>query len=296
MATSKRPLRGKVALVTGASRGVGKGVALALGEAGATVYLTGRTLEAGQAPLPGTIAATAAEVSARGGNSVAVRCDHADDEQSRAVVARIQAEVGVLDVLVNNVFALPAGEIFDTPFWQQPLRIWDTMHTVGLRSHYVCAALCVPLMLHRPGALIANISSFGGAGYQINVAYGVGKAGVDRLARDMAVELKPHKITSVSLWPGIVRTERIEAMGDALPWDLSVSESPEFTGRAVVALAGDEAALRHTGKVLVVAELAQQYGFCDTDGSTPASLNELAKQRKTQARAGEAAAKETQKT
>ena len=267
-----KALEGQVALVTGASRGVGKGIALALGQAGATVYVTGRTVEPGSAPLPGTILETARQVDDRGGNGIAVRCDHADDEQVRAVVDRISRESGRIDILVNNVFAVPHGNLFQGSFWEQPISFWDTMHRVGLRSHYVASALCAPMMVSAGRGLIANISSFGGASFQINVAYGVGKAALDRLARDMAHDLKPHGVLSVSLWPGIVRTERILAMGDQVPWDLSSTESPELTGRAICALATDADAMRHSGAILTVADLAKRYGFTDVDGRQPAPL------------------------
>lgn len=268
-----RPLSDRIAVVTGASRGIGKGAALALGDAGATVYVTGRTLQEGAAPLPGTIGQTAAEVDARGGRGIAVQCDHADDDQVRALFERVQAEQGRVDILVNNVFALPDSEqLFGTPFWEQPLSFWDTMHRVGLRSHYVASALAAPMMVERGRGLIANISSFGAARYAVNVAYGVGKAGVERLTADTAHELKRHGVAVVTLWPGVVRTERILALGEDSPFDMSVTESPELTGRAVVALACDDAVLEHTGKRRIVAELAEQYDFVDIDGTRPRSL------------------------
>lgn len=269
-----------IAVVTGASRGVGKGVALALGDAGATVYLTGRTLESREGGLPGSLQQTAAEVEARGGTAIPVACDHADDAQVKAVFDRVRETHGYLDVLVNNVFALPGGDLFGPPFWEQPIEVWDTMHAVGLRSHYVAAVYAAPLLLESDVALVANISSFGGASYQINVAYGVGKAGVDRLAEDMAKDFADHGVTSVSLYPGIVRTERILAMGDDLPWSLAISESPELTGRAVCALAADEHRRSKSGRVLVVADLAFEYGFTDVDGTTPPSLPALTAARR----------------
>lgn len=259
--------------MTGASRGIGKGVALALGDAGATVYVTGRTLQEGAAPLPGTIGGTAAEVDARGGHGIAVQCDHADDDQVRALFERVRSDHGRIDVLVNNVFALPDGDaLFGTPFWEQPLSFWDTMHRVGLRSHYVASALAAPMMVERGRGLIANVSSFGAARYAVNVAYGVGKAGVERLTADTAHELEKHGVAVVSLWPGVVRTERIVAFGDDSPFDMSVTESPELTGRAVAALAADPKVLERTGKRLIVAELAQAYDFVDIDGTRPRSL------------------------
>lgn len=265
-------LKGQIAVVTGASRGVGRGIALALGAEGAIVYVTGRTMAPGGNDLPGTILQTAQDVSQAGGQGIAVRCDHTDDSQVEALFQQVQEEQGKLDILVNNVFHVPSGPLFNTPFWEQPISFWDNMHDVGLRSHYVASVLAVPLMLSQNKGFIANISSFGGGSYQLNVAYGVGKAGVDRLARDMAHDLLPHNIASVSLWPGIVRTERIVTHADSLPFDTSNSESPQFTGRAIAALANDPKLLERTGKRLVVAELAQEYGFTDIDGSQPKSL------------------------
>ncbi len=267
-------MQGQVAVVTGGSRGIGRGVALALGDAGATVYVTGRTVRTGESALPGTIDETAALVTERGGTGVALQCDHGDDDQVRSAIERVVQERGRIDVLVNNAFALPREEdlLFGTPFWEQPLHFWDTMHRVGLRSHYVASVLVAPVMVKQRLGLIANISSFGGGGFAVNVAYGVGKAGVDRLAADMAHDLKPHGVAVVSLWPGIVRTERILAYGDACPFDMSSTESPEFTGRAIAALATDPERLQKTGRRLIVAELAQSYGFTDIDGTQPASL------------------------
>ena len=257
-------LDGVSALVTGASRGVGKGVALALGEAGARVYVTGRTLEG-----PTSLRATVAEIEARGGVGVPLVCDHADD----ASVRRAFEQVDALDVLVNNVFAVPEGNLFSrAPFWEQPIAFWDTMHAVGLRSHYVASVLAAPRLLESSRGLIANISSFGGASYQVNVAYGVGKAGVDRLAKDMARDFRKHDVCVVSLYPGIVRTERV--LAGELPFDTTHSESPELTGRAIVALANDPERMKHTGQIRVVAELAERYGFTDVDGTQPASLRQ----------------------
>lgn len=262
----------RVALVTGASRGVGRGVALALGDSGAIVYVTGRTRAGQSADLPGTIDATAAEVTERGGRGIAVACDHADDDSVHRVFELVREEHGRLDVLVNNVFAIPPESSFiGVPFWEQPTRNWDLMHQVGLRSHYLASALAVPLMLER-GGLIATISSFGARSFQLSTAYGVGKAGCDKLARDMAVELQPHDVCSVSLYPGIVRTERVLAGADELPFDMSVTESPEFTGRVIAALADDSERMKHTGSVRVVAELAREYDVTDVDGTQPRSL------------------------
>ncbi len=262
----------QICVVTGASRGVGRGIALALGDAGATVYVTGRTRTGDVSPLPGTIDATAADVTERGGHGIAVACDHSDDGSVKALFDEIRARHGSIDVLVNNVFAVPDEASFiNVPFWEQPLSNWDMMHRVGLRSHYVASALAAPMMLEN-GGVIATVTSFGARLFQLSTAYGVGKAGCDKLARDMAVELKPHDVVSVGICPGIVRTERILKKADDLPFDLSISESPEFTGRVILALAADPKRMEQTGKVHVVAELAEHYGVDDVDGSRPKSL------------------------
>lgn len=253
----------RVALVTGATRGVGKGIALGLAERGWRVFLTGRTVSG-----PESLEATAAEVEARGGQAVPCPCDHADDDQVRAVLERVGDR---LDLLVNNVFAIPPEPIWGRPFWEQPVSQWDLMHTVGLRSHYVASQLAVPRLLQAPRGLIVHVSSFAGGSYQLGVAYGVGKAAVDRMAADMAHELEPHGVAVVSLWPGIVRTEWVLRQ-PALPFPLTHTESPELSGRAVAALADDPEVMRHTGQVRVVAELAEHYGFDDVDGTRPRSL------------------------
>ncbi len=266
-------LRGAVAIVTGASRGVGKGIALGLAEAGATIYVTGRTTAGSTAPegLPGSIEQTADELNALGGVGIAIRCDHADDEQVAALFARVYAEQGRLDILVNNAFAIPEGRI-SGPFWELPISQWDTLHRVGLRSHYVASVHAAKLMVPARRGLIVNVSSFGAKIYAISVAYGVGKAGVDRMSRDMARELRPHGVAAVSLWPGIVRTERLLQQPERLGFDPTNGESPTFSGRAVAALAADPQVLARSGEALVVAELAATYDFTDIDGTRPASL------------------------
>jgi dehydrogenase/reductase SDR family member 1 len=272
------PLQGKVALVTGASRGVGKGIALALGDAGATIYLTARTVARAQTTtsLPGSLEETAAEVGTRGGKAHAVACDHRDDDNVREVFDRVEREHRGLDVLVNNVWGgyelLHEGAYatFGGPFWEAPLLLWDGMFTAGVRAHYVASALAVPLMLVRGGGLIVNVSSFAAVNPKEVVSLGVAKAATDRLSALAAKQLRDHRIAVVSLYPGLVRTEGILKWAEYL--DLSNSESPWFVGRAVAALAADDDVLSRTGQTLVVAELAEEYGFTDEDGARPRSL------------------------
>jgi NAD(P)-dependent dehydrogenase (short-subunit alcohol dehydrogenase family) len=270
-------LDGRVALVTGASRGVGKGIALALADAGATVYVTGRSVEGGEptTSLAGTIDATAAEVTARGGEGVAVRCDHTRDDEVGELFARIERETGHLDVLVNNawggyeLFHEGRGREFEAPFWEQDLSIWDGMFTPRVRSQYASTRLTVPLM-RESGGLIVNTSSFAGASREENPALGTAKAATDRLTLLTAEALRDLGIAVVSLYPGLVRTEGILKWEEYI--DLSNSESPVFVGRAVVALASDPNVIERTGSVQVVSELATEYGFTDEDGGQPRSL------------------------
>lgn len=273
---------GKVAIVTGASRGIGKGIALELGAAGMTVYVTGRsTGEGGR--LPGTVGDTAREIDALGGRGVAVACDHHEDGQVAALVSQVLAEHGTVDVLVNNVFNAPelAGWL-NKPFWTLPLRCWDEVVDIGLRSHYVASALVAPAMVAAGSGLIVNVSSSGAVSYAHNVAYGVGKAGLDKMTSDMAHELAPHDVAVVSVWPGLVTTELVLAgarrgedgrqyldLGPEGSFDLAQAESPRFVGRGVAALAADPDVLTRSGTAVSVAALADAYGFTDLDGTVP---------------------------
>jgi NAD(P)-dependent dehydrogenase (short-subunit alcohol dehydrogenase family) len=266
-ATSER----RVALVTGASRSVGKGIALALGSDGWTVYVTAR----GEAGTDGPLDATAAEVTARGGTGIAVQCDHTDDAQIEALFARIADEQsGRLDLLVNNVWAHPKGFAgFSDPFWKRPISDWDTLIGVGLRAHYVASVEAAKLMVPRGSGLIGNISSFGTRGYLHSVLYGMSKAGLDKMAADMAVELKGTGVTALSFWPGLVRNEAMLASGmeSFAGFPLSEAETPEFIGRVIVALANDPEVGKLSGSTQITAETALEYGITDVDGAQPAS-------------------------
>lgn len=272
---TSQPLRGSVALVTGASRGVGKGVALALGEAGATVYVTGRTTTRGTSHWPGSLEETVDEIDRRGGRGVALVCDHADDDSVRRAFERLFDEQdGRIDVLVNNVFAAPPQMPIATPFWELDDSLWETLMRVGLRSHYVASRLAAPRMVARKRGLIVNTSSGGAVRYTFNVPFGVQKAAVNKLAIDMAHDLRPHNVASVVIWPGFIKSEKFLAQPDRMPAALAQrirdhGESAEFAGRAVAALAADERVMHKTGQLLLVAELAREYGFTDVDGRVP---------------------------
>ena len=224
-------LRGKVVVVTGGSRGVGKGIALALGEAGATVYVTGRSDASGTTEgLTGTVRDTAAEVTRRGGLGVAVRCDHTADAEVEALFARVEQEQGRLDVLVNNAWG--GYEQFDwsrfgAPFWEQPMRLWSGMFESGVRAHLAATRLAVPLMLPGRGGLIVHTTAWDRDKYLGNLFYDVAKAAVNRMAFGMARELQPHHVAVVALAPGFVGTERVRAAFAAAGRAPPNLESPE---------------------------------------------------------------------
>jgi len=255
-----------VAVVTGGSRGVGKGIAEGLAEAGATVYVTGRSESFDDPPAARTIQATARLVDELGGKGIAVRVDHNDDDQVRALFERVREEHGRLDVLVNNAYKIPDPPAWGGGFWEHPLSVWDDQCGVGLRGYYVTAVFAAPLMVAQGSGLIVNISSSGAARYTFSTSYGVCKAGVDRMARDMAVELQPYGVAALSLWPGMVRTELIlDAAASGAELDLIGAESPRFTGRCIAALAMDPDINEKSGGIYQVAELAKEYRFTDPD-------------------------------
>jgi len=271
-------LTGKVAVVTGASRGIGKGIALALGAQGATVYVTGRTVSAGDHSLPGTIGETAAEIDRRGGTGIAVGVDHSEDEQVAALFGQVRHEQGRLDILVNNAFAIPEDLTDSKPFREKPLSNWD-MVDVGVRSNFVAAWHAAQVMTGQRSGLIVAISGYVGVTYTYGVVFGMCKAAVDRMARDMAIELQPHNVASISLWQGLTLTERAQAnlarnpeMTKATVTNPAVACSPEFPGRVIAALATDPQLMRRSGGTFITAELAAEYGITDLDGKVIPSL------------------------
>ena len=268
----------RIIVVTGASRGAGKGIALALGSTGATVYVTGRTRNEGDAPLPGTVEATARAIDAAGGRGIAVHCDHADDEQVGALFERVRREQGRLDILVNNATKLHDSLTEKGPFWEKPLAVTE-LWEVGMRSYYTAAWYAAPLLLASGGGLIVNTSSFGGRIYMHGPAYGAGKAAVDKMAHDMAVDFRPHNVAVVSIWMGLLLTERTRRVFESAPEqyaDLAATaEHPQFTGRVIDALASDPARMEKSGKVWIGAELGAHYGVVDINGRQPPSHREF---------------------
>lgn len=256
-----RNLDGKVAVVTGGTLGVGRGIASALAQYGARVFVTGRSAHDGVANQDQT---------------TGIRCDHRVDAEVTAAFERVAREAGKIDILVNNVWGGYERMVEDgtftwtKPFWEQGLWRWDAMFSAGVRAHYHASQLAAKSMVARQSGLIVNISFWAAQKHIANVAYGVSKAATDKMTADMAVELRPYGVTAVSLYPGLVRTEKVM---EAAAWlDLTNSESTEFVGRAVAALAADPDVMRHTGTVLVAASVAMKYGFTDIDGKTPRPL------------------------
>jgi len=251
-----------IALVTGASRGVGRGVAIGLAEAGFKVYATGRRVDA--AALPDSV--------------VRIACDHTDDASTAAVFERIANDGDALDLLVNSVWGgyermTEDGKFTWTlPFWEQPAHRWTGMMDAGVRAAFVASALAAPAMIARRSGLIVNISFWAAQKHVGNAIYGIAKAATDKMSADMAHELRPHGVTVVSLYPGMVRTEAVLAAAQGGWLDLSNSESPEFIGRVIAALSKEPNLMERSGTVVVAARAARELGVCDIDGKSPVPL------------------------
>ncbi|MBL0423067.1 SDR family oxidoreductase [Ramlibacter sp. AW1] len=283
-------LKNCVALVTGASRGAGRGVAIELGAAGATVYVTGRSTRgaparsygeivslSGMQQVPGSVDETAEEVTRAGGHGIAVRCDHTSEEQVADLFRQVEREQGRLDVLVNNAWGghEKFDGIFQAPFWQRPMELWDAMFDRGVRNHLLASRLAAPILVRQRQGLIVTTTFWDRDRYLAgNLFYDLAKASMTRLAFGMAQELKPHNVASVAVSPGWMRTEFVLAghHTDEAGWrerpELAGTESPRYVGRAIAALAADPRVLEKTGRVLRVGDLALEYGFTDIDGRT----------------------------
>jgi NAD(P)-dependent dehydrogenase (short-subunit alcohol dehydrogenase family) len=267
-------LKGVVAVVTGASRGAGKGIALALGAEGATVYVTGRSQKEGDAPLPGTIHATAEAVTKAGGKGIAVGVDHSKDAEVKALFERVNKDHGKLDILVNNATVIHDELIVPGPFWQKSLDLVNILD-VGLRSGYVASYYAAPLLVANKRGVVVFTSSFGASCYMHGPGYGAQKVGVDKFAKDMAVDFKPFNVAAFSIWMGMLKTDRTKRVMDSEPqkyagfWDMA--ENPEFTGHLISALYRDAKVMEKSGQVLIGAEAALDYGLKDIDGKQPPS-------------------------
>ncbi len=267
-----------IAVVTGASRGAGAGIARALGCHGYTVYVTGRTEKPGDSALSGSVQETAEQVNALGGKGIAVRVDHADDEQVKCMFERIGQECGRIDVLVNNAAIIRDEMMSRTKFWEEPLSVIDTLN-VGLRSSYVATVFAIPLMLPQTRGLVVFTSASGALHYAFGPAYGVPKAGIDKMAADMAVDLQGTGIAAVSIWMGSLLTQRVREIVAKNPSKLGhildIAETPELTGHVIARLYEDPGLAEASGQTLVGAELAVRYGLKDEGGRQPPSCRDL---------------------
>lgn len=256
-------LDGKIAVVTGSSRGIGRGTAIALAELGATVYVTGRTT--GSSPL--SIDTTVQMVNDAGGTGVAVQVDHGDDAQIAALFDRVRSDVGRLDILVNNVYKIPDPPAWGGGFWEHAVSIWDDQVGIGLRAHYVASWHAAPLLFAAgPGGAIFNVSSPGGSSYHFSSSYGAGKAGLDRLSADMAIELKPKDIACCSIYPGTVATEFIMEWAGERGSDMSKAQTPLGVGRAIAALAVAPDLMERSGSIQWVEDVSEEFDVRDENG------------------------------
>ena len=258
-------LKGQIAVVTGSSRGIGKGIALALAEQGCTVYATGRTIGDGDR----TIDTTARQVTEAGGEGHAIRCDHGDDDDIARLFEQIGQEAGRIDILVNNVYKIPSPPAWGGGYWDHPISIWDDQVGIGLRAHYVASWHAARLMFESDNARMLNVSSPGGQSYHFSSSYGAGKAGLDRLTADMAVELEPKGIPACVLYPGSVSTEFIQDAAEEQGMDLSQSQTPLLVGRAATSLLMSDDMMPRTGSIQWVEDLITEFDLFDENGSRP---------------------------
>jgi NAD(P)-dependent dehydrogenase (short-subunit alcohol dehydrogenase family) len=269
-----------VAVVTGASRGAGRGIAIALGQHGCIVYVTGRSEKPDDSALPGTIYETAAAVTAAGGNGIAVRVDHGQDEQVRALFERVKREQGRLDILVNNACALHDQLTAPGNFWEKPLGIVD-MLDVGLRSSYVASFYAAPMMVAQRQGLVIFTSASGSVHYVYGPVYGAHKAGMDKFAADMAVDLREYNVAALSIWMGALKAERLQKVIDSDPGKYAHladrTETPEFTGHVIWGIYQDPERMAMSGNTVIGAEMARKYGIKDADGRQPASCRDTSK-------------------
>lgn len=287
-------LSGKICIVTGATRGIGKGIALQLGEAGATVYITGRTLEPKADSVGGSLQETAQEVVDRGGKCIPVRCDHGNDDDVKQLFERVKKEQnGRLDVLVNNAYsavtAISNSMSKNLKYWEEGLEMWDTVNKVGLRGHYIASIYAAEMMVPAKQGFIVNVSSAGGLVHFATVPYCIGKSGCDRMAAECAIHLRKHNIAFISLWPGPVQTEHVKNMilnpdsdnsglvtkdttgtmgnkPDQVSRIFENGEHPEFAGKAIVHLATDPNVMKKSGRIIHTTAVANEFGFNDVDG------------------------------
>lgn len=273
-----------IAIVTGASRGAGKGIALGLGQKGYTVYVTGRSTKPGTAfgwdgtPLPGTVHETAEEITTEGGKGISIVCDHADDEQVAEMFKKVEKEAGRLDILVNNATFIHDQLIQDKPFWEKELKAADILD-VGLRSSYVASWHAANIMVPAKKGLIVFGSSFGASCYMHGAAYGAQKAGIDKLAHDMAVDFKETGVRAVSIWMGPLLTERAIIAAEVNPEQykdfIATAETPQFIGHILDAIANDPKGDEINGHTLIAAEICSRYGITDRNGVIPPSYREM---------------------
>lgn len=267
-----------IAIVTGASRGAGRGIAIALGSHGATVYVTGRSEKKGDHALPGTIYETAEAVTAAGGKGIAVRCDHGDDAQVAALIAQVEKEQGRIDILVNNAAAIYDSLNAPGRFWEKPLDSVDLLD-VGLRSGFIASWHAAPIMAKQGKGLVIFTSASGAVHYAFGPAYGVHKAGMDKMASDMAVDFRDVGVAAISIWMGALQTERMDVMLDAEPEKYghlkAILETPNYTGHIIWALYHDPELMTLSGKTLIGAEIGPRYGILDEGGVQPMSYREM---------------------